>query len=222
MSVRLLFHGVSKTSARFFEWPVSRQRKGTPRPRAASALVLALVVAMHLTAIPVPAATTDCATNWDNFDFNPGYIAEYTFQGQPIADHETRADPSNGGTAVEPDSIDLASGSPGLNPGPLPTPYFGYFNGGTVADPSPYDPEDPTTMEDDYIFFSMRVEADPTAADAFISRHWNVLLDIDNDGYKEYWVDLDGTVKNNGQADEVHIYYDNNNRQDIPDPKKNP
>jgi hypothetical protein len=193
-----------------------RRHSSTDHVLAIRMAVMVAVITL-LGAAAAEAGTTDCATDWTNFDSNPGYIAEYTFQGQPIADHETSADPSNGGTGVAPDSIDLASAAPGLNPGPLPTPFFGYYNGGTQ-----YDPDNPSTLEDDYIYFAMRVEADPTASNAFISRHWNVLLDVDADGYKEYWVDLDGTVKSNGDPDEIHIYYDNNNRQDIPDPKKNP
>ena len=58
----------------------------------------------------------------------------------------------------------------GRFPGPEATSYFGYYDGGTV-----YDPDDPSTMEDDYILFRMRVEGDPSSGDAFDSKHWNVL-----------------------------------------------
>jgi len=70
---------------------------------------------------------------------------------------------------------------------------------------------------------TMRLVGDPrTVKEDFGSDHWNVLLDLDGDGYKEYWIDLDGgwTQKdeNNEYYDRVQILYDNNNRQDIPDP----
>ncbi len=39
----------------------------------------------------------------------------------------------------------------------------------------------------------MRVTGDPsTNKTDFKSYHWNVLFDIDADGYKEYWIDIDG------------------------------
>jgi hypothetical protein len=158
------------------------------------------------------AALTDCATSWSNFN-NPGFISEYTSQGQIIADEETSADSSHGPAAVTPSWTDLASGSPGSYPGPEATSYFGYYNGGTV-----YDPNDPATMEDDYILFRMRVEGDPSTGPAFDSKHWNVLFDVDGDGYKEYWVDLDGSVASGNKPDNLKILYDNTNRQDIPNP----
>ena len=130
---------------------------------------------------PVQAALTQCATSWDNFNA-PGYVSEYTSQGEVIADEETAADSSNGGAAVQPADADLASASPGVFPGPEATSFFGYYDGGTV-----YDPDDPSTMEDDYILFRMRVEGDPSQGAAFGSRHWNVLFDVDGDGYKEWF-----------------------------------
>jgi hypothetical protein len=63
----------------------------------------------------------------------------------------------------------------------------------------------------------MRIAGDPRKGVAFDSKHWNVLFDVDGDGYKEYWVDLDGAFSANG-ADRVQILYSNANRQDIPDP----
>lgn len=157
-------------------------------------------------------ALTDCATSWSNFD-NPGFLSEYTSGGQVIADEETSADSSHGPAAVTPAWTDLASGSPGAFPGPEATSYFGYYNGGTV-----YDPDDPSTMEDDYIMFRMRVEGDPSTGDAFDSKHWNVLFDVDGDGYKEYWVDLDGAFQSGPKKDRLQILYDDANRQDITDP----
>ena len=172
-------------------------------------IVLAALVPSAKTA---HSALTDCATSWSNFD-NPGFVSEYTSGGQVIADEETSADSSHGPAAVTPRRTDLASGSPGSFPGPEATSYFGYYDGGTV-----YDPNDPNMMEDDYILFRMRVEGDPSTGDAFDSKHWNVLFDVDGDGYKEYWVDLDGAFQSGPKEDRLQILYDNSNRQDIDDP----
>ncbi len=160
------------------------------------------------------AQLTACATDWDNFANNPGYISEYTFQGGTISDEETSADTSHGPASVPPDWTDLASGSPSNFPGPHPTPYFGYYNGGTA-----YDPDDPVTMEDDYIFFRIRIQGDPVGGSAFDSKHWNVLFDVDDDGYKEYWIDLQGDYQSgNGKRDRLQVLYDDAARQDIDDP----
>jgi len=175
--------------------------------------LLALGTGWLLFALPASGATTDCATSWSNFN-NPGFIVEYTFEGQVVGDEETSADTSHGPASVPPDWTDLASGSPDNNPGPYATSYFGYYNGGTV-----YDPDDPVTMEDDFILFRMRIQGDPDGGAAFDSKHWNVLFDIDGDGYKEYWVDLDGSVRSgNNRPDALKILYDDANRQDVPDP----
>ena len=97
------------------------------------------------------------------FDPPSGYTIPYTFNGQPVFDEEGSQDSTNGGTGVQPANLDLSSGSPnGGDPGPYDTPSFGYYDGGT-----PYDPDDPVTMEDDYIRFTMRVDDDPTKSDGF-------------------------------------------------------
>jgi hypothetical protein len=172
-----------------------------------------VLTVLLLSNVPAGADLNDCAVGWDSFANFPGFISEYTYQGQIVADEETSADTSHGPAAVPPDQTDLASGSPSNYPGPEATSFFGYYNGGT-----PYDPNDPNTMEDDYILFRMRVEGDPNQGAAFDSKHWNVLFDVDADGYKEYWVDLNGSVASgNNNPDHLQILYDNNSRQDIPD-----
>jgi hypothetical protein len=167
----------------------------------------------------VHAGYSDCATDWDNFLPPTGYSKPYTYLGQPVYDYEGSSDPTNGGTGVQPSTVDLASGSPnGSDPGPYDTPSYGYYDGGTD-----YDPDDPSTMENDFVLFTMRLAGDPsTVKEDFGSYHWNILLDVDNDGYKEYWIDLDGGWTYKGENDEyydrIQILYDNNNRQDIPNP----
>jgi hypothetical protein len=170
---------------------------------------------------PVRADWDSCATDWDNFFSRPeGFVTDYTYRGENIRDFETSADPSHGPAAVPPSQTDLASGSPADYPGAYTTPAFGYYNGGTV-----WDQNDPATLLDDYIFFRIRVQGDPVAQQGdFTSYHWNILLDVDGDGYKEFWVDLEGSCSGNAcnpptsGTDRLNILYDNQNRQDIPDP----
>ncbi|PLX78231.1 MAG: hypothetical protein C0616_14975, partial [Desulfuromonas sp.] len=180
------------------------------------------VLILLLTCLVLPgsglAAFTDCAISWDSFANNPGFIAAYTYKGTPIKDTEsdgTGGDDTHGNANVPPAATDLASGVDATNPGPETTPFFGYYNGGTT-----YDPDDPSTMEDDVLFFRMRLRGDPTFKGAFDSYHWNILLDVDADGYKEYWIDLEGSYQQSGSSttDRLNILYDNSNRQDISDP----
>lgn len=164
---------------------------------------------------PARASFDDCAVDWNQFS-SPGFISGYTYKGQLIRDTEstgTGGDTTHGQANVPPSQTDLASGVSGSsNPGAYTTPYFGYYDGGTQ-----YDPDNPSTMQDDVIFFRMRVSSDPSKTDGFDNYHWNVLLDVDGDGYKEYWIDLEGKYSANGY-DRLNILYDNRNGQDIPDP----
>jgi len=162
-----------------------------------------------------------CATDWNNFFVRPsGFVTDYTYRGENIRDYETSSDPSHGPAAVPPSQTDLASGSPADYPGAYTTPAFGYYNGGTV-----WAPNDPSTLLDDSLFFRIRVQGDPVAqGDDFTSYHWNILIDVDGDGYKEFWVDLEGSCSGNAcnpptsSTDRLNVLYDNQNRQDIPDP----
>ncbi|MBN2133557.1 MAG: hypothetical protein JW741_28915, partial [Sedimentisphaerales bacterium] len=173
---------------------------------------LAVLSSLFFRAPSVRADLTDTRTAWSNFDVRP-----VTHLGSQISDYESSSDPTNGGAAVQPKAIDLASGSPNpFGPGVLPTSQVGYYDGGT-----PYDPNDPATMQDDFILFRMRVDDDPRKSAGFEQYHWNVVLDTDGDGFKEFWVDLNGPFSANG-ADELHILYDNANSQIMPDRSKNP
>ncbi|MFC1837613.1 C25 family cysteine peptidase [Thermodesulfobacteriota bacterium] len=161
--------------------------------------------------VPVPADCIDEPTAWTDFESTDGYIAPYTYLGQPISDYTAGGDDTNGGgSGVSPSVVDLASGSPDTNPGPYDTPTYGYYNGGDA-----YDPLDPGTLENDYLLFRMRLAADPSTdnKDDFESRHWNILVDVDDDGYKEFWVDIDGTYSPSDPYDHVQILYNNDNTQ---------
>ena len=92
------------------------------------------------------ASLTSCATPWSNFTGPNGFVRQYTYLGAEIRDYEASGaggDPTNGGSAVNPASIDISSGSPGSPPGPDSSVAFGYYDGGTR-----WNPTDPMTLED--------------------------------------------------------------------------
>lgn len=186
--------------------------RATPEGAVASFFVFLLLVGWSFVA---HAIFTDTRTDWSNFFGSDGYLVPYTSDGQPVRDEETSSDTSNGGAAVTPSHTDLASGSPGADPGLFETSLYGYYNGGT-----PYDPNDPSTLEDDYIMFRMRLAGDPSTNSTDLkSAHWNVLVDIDNDGYKEFWVDVNGPfASGNNKDDQLQILYDDGTTQNITDP----
>jgi hypothetical protein len=177
-----------------------------------------LLLVVTLAAAPeASAAPTSCATPWINFDGPNGFVRQYTYLGAEIRDYEAAGsggDPTNGGTGVNPNSIDISSASPASPPGPESSVAFGYYNGGT-----PWSPTDPATLEDDFIFFRMRIGADPrdNSTVGFNSYHWNILFDLNADGYKDYWIDVDGSYGTNGNPDRVQILYDAAHAQIITD-----
>ena len=168
-------------------------------------LIVALAVAALGIVPEAVAGLNSCATDWANFSGSDGFIRGYTYLGEEIRDHEQSGDPSNGGTGVNPDWIDVSSASPDSPPGPESSVAFGYWNGGTV-----WDADDPVTMEDDYVFFRMRLGDDPRESSGvgFDSFHWNVLFDLNHDGYKDYWIDTEGPYDGRGNPDRVQILYD--------------
>jgi hypothetical protein len=179
--------------------------------------ILFLLFSLFAFVATVHADFNDCAVDWNLFKNAPGFIADYTYKGQAIKDHESTGsgDPSHGQANVPPSDTDLASdATSSVNPGGETTPFFGYYNGGT-----PYDPLNPSTMNDDVIFFRMRLAGDPSASaqEDFKCYHWNVLFDIDADGYKEYWIDLDGCLDDkktdSTTIDRLQVLYDNSNNQ---------
>lgn len=67
---------------------------------------------------------------------------------------------------------------------------------------------DPSTA-DDQLFFRLRVDGNPLQGGGapLGNGKWNFLVDIDGDGFKEYWVLLDGN------ADEIRIIYEDADNQ---------
>ena len=169
-------------------------------------VILSILLSMvNLT--PTNAALSDSPTLWTNFNW-----AAYTYRGQIISDHESSSDPSNGGAAVQPKSIDVASCSPDAvgDPGVQESAYISFYDGGTAYDGNPAS----TTHLDDYVGFRMRLDDDPrdSGANGFDQYHWNFLIDIDDDGYKEFVVDVDGNASGSG-VDGVWLLYNNNDTQ---------
>lgn len=168
------------------------------------ALCLSLVLVGLLSpARPARAALTDPVVSWSNFSFGT-----YTYLGQAITDDESSSDPSNGGTGVQPKAVDIASCSPdGSTPGPAPSVQVAYYD----ADGSP------STINDAHLAFRMRLADTPIEGGqqrGYTSAHWCVLICIDNDGYKEFVIDLDGTMNSQG-PDRFYLLYNNLNTQEV-------
>jgi hypothetical protein len=153
------------------------------------------------------AALGSCAVPWTSFGAPNGFVRAYTYLGSEIRDHEASfgSDPSNGGSAVNPNSVDISSASPQSAPGPESSVAFGYYDGGTV-----WNADDPATLADDVLFFRLRIGANPrdNSQVGFDAYHWNVLFDLDADGYKDYWIDVEGSYANNGNPDRVQLLHD--------------
>ncbi|HJQ27570.1 MAG TPA: hypothetical protein VKA60_27030, partial [Blastocatellia bacterium] len=120
-----------------------------------------------------------------------GAWINYTQLGQAIQDLSTaNGDQSDGGTGVNPSEVDVFNGTSGN----LGSSYYYY---------------DATNQ---VLFFRMRLRGDPRASHSthVLSPYtWDNLLDTDGDGYKEFFIEL------NGSDDSIHIYYGDTNQQDI-------
>jgi hypothetical protein len=191
-------------------------RSNRRNPGVACRLAIPALAALMLVASGVRAGVTDPAIAWELFE-DPdakGYIRPNIAGGQTENDFESSQDPTNGGTGVQPSTVDIASfdGS-ATTGGSKVSSFFGYYDGGTL-----WNPAVPSTMEDDYVFFRMRISADvrknTTTTGGFVNVFYNVIIDIDGDGYKEYWVALNGDATANS-ADTLHVYYEDLNQQDF-------
>ncbi|MFH1598282.1 MAG: hypothetical protein ABIB97_04415, partial [Patescibacteria group bacterium] len=123
-------------------------------------------------------------------DFTSVTWSPYQIDGITVTDYEDGVcslnDDSNGGTNVTPKNVDLASnaqvGPPCLNPGAEPTLQYG---------------------EDvDYFYFRIRL-ADtplPPSGSQYDSYHWDVLMDVDGNGYSDYVLDLNGSAAYGGNG----------------------
>jgi len=152
------------------------------------------------------AGLTDVPLAWTTFS-----PQVYMIGNIPVRDPEPGQgnDATNGGTSFG-GSDDLSSGWPqstatcnptiaGTQCGNQPTAYYEWNTRGTA------------TEADDYFFFRMRVAATPdnNGDNKLDQNHWNVLLDTDGDGFKEFWVDIAG------KDDVVNLYFEDVARQDL-------
>ncbi len=114
----------------------------------------------------------------------------YTRLGVPEADKTGQTDGSKG---ASPQSANDFSSGPLYD-----QPSFYYYGNGTI------------------LYFRFRVGGPPTAltgsGQPFTSATWNVLMDTDGDGWKEFVVFLDGT-SSGSQPDDIVVIYENVNSQ---------
>lgn len=169
---------------------------------------IALVSVLLLAAAGSASAQVYSPVAWSSFDAT---IGAYQFGGAAIRDATGNKDGStNNGNPSGANDISGGNGNTSCNPtsngtqcGTSPSAYYGMWTNGTP------------TADDDVLFFRMRIDGDPTSAAGFSAFHWNVLISSDADGYKEFWIDLDGSFSNG--ADAMRIYYEDNASQQITD-----
>ncbi len=120
-----------------------------------------------------------------------GVWINYTQLNQAVQDLSTAGgDQSDGGTGVNPSEVDVFNGTLGT----LGSAYYYYDAANQV------------------LFFRMRLRGDPRASHSahLLSPYtWDNLLDTDGDGYKELFIEV------NGSDDNIHVYYGDTNQQDI-------
>ena len=177
--------------------------RGDSARTCAIRLACALLFFSLFVAGPANAALDDLPTDWSNFTY-----VNYTYLGGDVIDFESSSDPSNGGAAVSPASLDIASCSPdGANPGGESSTRIAY-----------YDVDgDPATLGDAYMSFGIRIDGDPLNSGqqrGYVNNHWNILIDIDNDGYKEFVIDIDGNFTGS-QADRFFLHYNDLDTQAV-------
>ena len=164
--------------------------------------ILVLISATFWAVVPtasVQAAILDPPTPWTNFVWQ---IPLYN--GAPVYDYQTQADPTNGGAAPSPDAIDITSGALAgtLGPGTQPSLQMAYYDGGTPGN---------TNIADDFLAFRVRLGANPQNKNGagYDQYDWCILIDSDGDGWKEFVVDLSGSFSGSG-VDRLYVYYNNN------------
>ena len=150
---------------------------------------------------------TDVPTDWTNFN----QTRVVTIGGNPVRDYETSDDPTTGGSVAnggQAFSSGCGSGGLACNESNCNPNLMGGFNGcglDTTAFWDCYDGGTSADASDDFFFFRVRVNGDPTQG-AFLwsNGKWNTLIDVDGDGISDFWVLLDGN------RDTLYIIYDDN------------
>ncbi|HEX8089311.1 MAG TPA: C25 family cysteine peptidase [Blastocatellia bacterium] len=122
-------------------------------------------------------------------------FASCTKLGTAIRDLRTDAnDLTDGGTGVNPDSVDTYDGGARNSAGTLTTVYYYYDSVNEV------------------LFFRMRLLGDPRQSGGLSNGTWDVIFDTDGDGWKEFFIEVNG----NSSPDFINIYYGDTDQQDIP------
>ncbi|MFC1607372.1 hypothetical protein ACFL47_05320 [Candidatus Latescibacterota bacterium] len=114
----------------------------------------------------------------------------YTSQGQIQNDRDRSSDKSSGATPTS--EVDFSSG-----PNNDQSSFF-YYGDGYI------------------LYFRFRVNGPPFSltgnGQPFKSATWNILMDTDGDGYKEFVIMLDGTLSQS-QPDDIVVIYNNQSQQ---------
>lgn len=140
-----------------------------------------------------PAPWPDNPTQANTADPNTGWTA-YTYSGVAVKDKEGGADPSTGGTTPQQEADVVSDGQT------RPSVYLAYDAANQV------------------FFFRFRLANAPFAnsptagdnVDPLNPVQWNVLLDIDGDGYREFIVSLNGdSGKPASPGDDLQVFYGN-------------
>lgn len=147
-----------------------------------------------------PAPWPDNPTQSNTGDPNVGWTA-YTYSGVAVRDKEGGADPSTGGTTPQQEADVVSDGQT------RPSVYLAYDAANQV------------------FFFRFRLgnapfANSPTAGDAVDPLNpvqWNVLLDTDGDGFREFIVSLNGDSGSPGSpGDNIQVFYGNTAANDYP------
>ncbi|MGR9100572.1 MAG: hypothetical protein ACU826_08395, partial [Gammaproteobacteria bacterium] len=185
--------------------------------------LLSLIFAMGaLLDSPAYALLSDAAVPWSAVDgasgdggVTGGNWQDYLFDGEPARDAEGggSSDGTNGGSSFSGDT-DIASGWSGVDSGCNPT--TAGTRCGTETSAFFYIDEATQTL-----FLRMRLNGNPGASsgNGFGNDHWNFLLDVDRDGYKEMWIDLHGNGLPGSGVSLLRVIYNNDDTQTIPNEK---
>jgi len=150
------------------------------------ALLLLCTLATAMASVPEYQDSGGYPATW------PGDVQwnAYTSQGETQSDLEGQADPSAG--SVPQNSTDFSSGWPAGS-----EPSFSFYSNGTV------------------LFIRLRIASCPLAfggKQPFESANWNVLIDTDFDGYKEFAITVQG-YDGGTQPDDIVVSFGDSDEQ---------
>ncbi|MEJ2142223.1 MAG: hypothetical protein P8Y24_07685 [Gammaproteobacteria bacterium] len=157
---------------------------------------LLLIVLLYL----IPASFSSLYAAATNYNDPTGYPGSWPLDSQwiPYTSNGTNISDLEGG-----------SGGDGSTGGTTPS--------GNVDIVGTYGPAVSWYGDGTNLYFRMQLSSSPLAATGsskpFISATWNILLDTDGDGFKEFVVHVDGTGGSDTQADDIVVIYNDNTTQ---------